>query len=103
MAEELYWDEVKSSNIAATTWVPEEDSEAAGGNMYIVFESGWMYVYFEVPPELYDSFIDAPSKGKFHHQHIKWKYSYTRLGEVDPMYYKRKARKITKQISNPFG
>lgn len=82
MAEKLYWDKVQSSNIARTTWVPEPNPEADGGNMYVVFQSGWMYVYFEVPPELYDDFMDAPSKGKFHHQHIKWKYDYTRLGQV---------------------
>jgi len=80
--EKLYWDKIKSSNIARATWVHEEDPEAAGGNMYVVFHSGWMYVYFEVPSEVYDAFMDAPSKGKFHHQHIKWKYDYTRLGKV---------------------
>ena len=80
--EKLYWDKVKSSNIARTTLVPEEDPDADGGNMYIVFQSGWMYVYFEVPPTVYDDFMDAPSKGKYHHQNIKWKYDYTRLGQV---------------------
>ena len=80
--ETLDWDNVNSSNIARTTWVPDEDPESGGGNMYVVFNSGWMYVYFEVPPQVYDAFFDAPSQGKFHHQHIKWKYSYSRIGQV---------------------
>ena len=84
MAEEkLYWDNVRgSSNVDRATWVPEENPEADGGNMYIVFNTGWMYVYYEVPPTLYDQFMDAPSKGKFFHQNIKGKYDYDRLGKV---------------------
>jgi len=85
MAEQdLDWDEVKSSNISKVTWVVDEDEESDIGDgwMYIVFNSGWMYVYFDVPAHVYDAFMDAPSKGKYHHQNIKWKYDYQRLAKV---------------------
>ena len=79
----LYWDKIKgSSNISKTTWVYEPDPQADGGHMYVVFNSGWMYVFYEIPSELYDNFIDSPSKGKFFHEHIRDKYDYDRLGEV---------------------
>jgi len=77
----LKWEKINSTNIKRTSWIPEEDPEADGGNMYVDFHSGWMYVYFEVPSEVYDAFKKAPSRGKFHAQHIKWKYDYSVLNK----------------------
>lgn len=81
--EKLYWDTIKgSSNIDRSTWVPEKNQTEDNGNMYIIFNSGWLYVFYSVPPQLYDNFIHSASKGGFFHQNIKGKYEYNRLGRI---------------------
>ena len=90
---EIPWEKVKSTNIARVYWTPDKRGiDSTIGRMYVVFHTGWLYLYFDVPGEVYDAFMDAPdgpnsnpnvlTKGKFHHQHIKWKFDYAKLKKV---------------------
>jgi len=59
---------VESSNIASIGW---ENME-----LYITFNFGATYVYYDVPEEVFEEMLDAPSKGKYFHANIKGKYDY---------------------------
>lgn len=62
---------VISSNVAEIGW--EEES------LYVRFKSGALYQYFDVPVEVYEAMVIAPSKGKFLHQEVKDTYEYERV------------------------
>lgn len=49
------------------------------GLLVIEFQSGAMYVYFDVPSELYDGLLSADSPGRYHARHIRNAYPYTRV------------------------
>lgn len=36
--------------------------------------SGRRYKFFEVPPELYHAFVEAPSRGRFFNDHIRGRF-----------------------------
>ena len=79
----LYWDKIQgSSNIDRTTWVPSKNEATQNGNMYIIFNNGWLYVFYDVPPFLYDNFKNSASKGQFFHANIRGKYDYNRLAKL---------------------
>lgn len=59
---------VESSNIQSIGW---EDME-----LYITFNSAITYVYYDVPEEVFEEMLDAPSQGKYFHANIKGKYDY---------------------------
>jgi hypothetical protein len=42
--------------------------------LYLRFHSGKVYRYFEFPPEQYDEFLLAESKGKYFGSHIRGKF-----------------------------
>lgn len=46
----------------------------------IIFNSGGKYIYHNVPLDVYNSLLSAPSHGKFFHAYIKGRYSYEKLG-----------------------
>lgn len=46
--------------------------------LYIKFSGNSVYRYFDVPQQVFDAFLDAPSHGKFGHQHIYPRYRYER-------------------------
>jgi hypothetical protein len=50
-------------------------------DLEVEFESGAVYRYLDVPPEVVEGFIDAPSKGAFLTEHIKPHYD---VEHVDP-------------------
>lgn len=54
--------------------------EAAKRELTVVFVSGRAYVYFGVPPEVYDQFMRAPSKGEFFNLMIRDRYAYAERG-----------------------
>lgn len=62
---------VASSNLAAVGY----DEQSA--TLYIQFHSG-RYMYFDVPVQVFQGLLSAPSKGKYHHQYIKNVYRYQR-------------------------
>lgn len=65
------WINVESSIISGVRWVD--------GNLYIRFNAGSMYVYYDVHEETYEQLVNAPSKGEFFVSNIKGKYEYSRL------------------------
>ena len=48
-------------------------------NLYIQFRQG-EYVYYNVPRNVFQELMAAPSKGKYHAAHIKYSYRYDRIG-----------------------
>lgn len=50
---------VASTDIAAAGYDPET------GELQVQFTTGTIYSYQSVPPEVYQGFLDAPSKGSY--------------------------------------
>ncbi len=65
---------VKSSNLKAVGY----ESEI----MEIEFLNGSVYEYSEVPQEMYDSLMSAPSQGKYYNQYIKGEFPSKKLESV---------------------
>lgn len=63
------WNSVGSSNIDAIAY--EEESST----LFIRFNDGSEYEYYDVPMSIYEDFLNADSKGKFGHAHIYKNYS----------------------------
>jgi len=55
---------LKSSHIVSTAY--SRTSQA----LYIKFSGNSVYRYFDVPEAVFEAFLNAPSHGKFAHQHI---------------------------------
>ena len=69
-----------------TDWVPVVSSNllrvryfASDGWLDIDFDSGGTYRYYDVPLEVYQALLAAPSKGRYHAAAIKWTYRFARL------------------------
>ena len=58
---------LKSSNLDLVVYSPDTKI------MQVVFKSGGIYHYYNVPNKTFDRLILAPSKGKFFHKEIKLK------------------------------
>ena len=65
---------VSSSNIASIGYDPTIQT------LEVEFLSGGTYQYFGVPDYIYESFLNAGSKGSFFHQQIRNVYPYSRIG-----------------------
>jgi hypothetical protein len=63
---------VQSSNIVSVGY--DEKSKV----LEIEFDNG-IYQYFDVPQDVYEDFMNAPSLGKFFHKEIKGKYRFTQV------------------------
>ncbi len=68
---------VSSSNIASVGYDAAYD--AATCTLQIKFHSGGLYEYYNVPYAVYQGLMNAPSHGKYFHQHIKDVYPYKKL------------------------
>ena len=55
----------------------EYDEET--GELDILFSSGKIYRYFEVPEDVYAKLLDAESKGQFFNEEIKEAYRYAEV------------------------
>lgn len=64
---------VESSSIDAIGY------DSATCRLYVRFVGSRTYVYEDVPESVYDEFMAADSKGRFHNFEIKNAYSYRRL------------------------
>lgn len=51
-----------------------------GSTMHIRFNSGGLYAYHNVPSSVYNELMEASSKGKYFHAHIKGRYGDNRIG-----------------------
>lgn len=49
------------------------------GTLYVRFLNGGLYAYDGVPEDVFEAFLNAPSKGKFVHQRLKGRYRYRKL------------------------
>lgn len=63
---------VSSSNIRSIGY--ENDT------LYIQFNNGSIYAYYNVPENVYTELMNAPSHGKYHAAYIKNSYKYQRIG-----------------------
>ncbi len=45
----------------------------------VIFRSGMVYDYMNVPPAIYDAMKNAGSKGKYLNRHIKGKYAFEKI------------------------
>jgi hypothetical protein len=63
---------VDSSNIEAIGY--DADSQ----ELHVQFLSGGYYVYHDVPPDVFDEFNCAPSKGSYLNREIKGVYQFTK-------------------------
>ncbi len=64
---------VVSSNVASIGYDEEE------AILEIAFNSGAIYEYYGVPPEVFDDFMMSSSKGKYMWDHIRDIYEYERI------------------------
>jgi KTSC domain len=74
---------------ARMTWLPVESkmftSVAYDGEkqiLYLRFQSGDVYRYFEFPAEEYLAFLDAESRGRFFLAHIRDRFRYERMAKL---------------------
>lgn len=65
MNENIQWQSVDSSNIEAVAYDAEEKQ------IFVRFKDGAEWVYDNCEQKLFDSFLNAPSIGKFFHANIK--------------------------------
>lgn len=66
---------VQSINLASVGYDP------ATCTLEIEFHSGGVYQYFGVPSQVYESLINAASKGSYFHHNIKMRgYPYSKIG-----------------------
>ena len=66
---------VQSSTIA------EIDREVVNEKLFlkVIFTNGREYLYEEVPADVYEKFLMADSKGKYFHENINYRYTYSRI------------------------
>lgn len=67
-----------------STAIRHVDYEAARRVLTVTFVTGRRYVYTEVPREVFESFVTAPSKGTFFNAEIRDAYAYEELERERP-------------------
>lgn len=69
------WITVTSSNIEKIRY------HSGNQTLEIMFKSGDVYQYFDVPQQIYEGFVNPPggSHGKYFHANIKGQYRYAKL------------------------
>ena len=63
---------VSSSNISSIGY--------EGTTLYVRFNSGGLYAYYNVPQSVYNGLMTASSHGKYLAAHIKGSYRYQQIG-----------------------
>ncbi|SHN73563.1 KTSC domain-containing protein [Bradyrhizobium erythrophlei] len=66
-------DPVTSTNIAEVGYDPNSRT------LEVLFNSGAVYQYFDVPQQIYNDLMQAPSKGGFVNANVKGHYRYARI------------------------
>jgi hypothetical protein len=67
-----------------STAIRHVDFEAARRVLTVTFVTGRRYVYAEVPREVFEAFVTAPSKGTFFNAEIRDAYAYEELERERP-------------------
>ena len=70
----MEWISVSSSNLNAVAY--DKDLRS----LFIRFNDGREYRYFEVPEQEFNNLLNAFSHGKYFHNYIKKNYRYSRIG-----------------------
>ena len=65
---------VQSTTIAVITY------ESAWRQLYVQFRDSSAYMYFDVPVQVYQALLEAPSKGEYFNARIRGKFTYQRSG-----------------------
>lgn len=65
---------VDSSNLV---WV---NYNKATKVLTVSFKNGSVYEYYNVPEDIYNNLLDAPSKGSYHAKNIKYSFEYKKIG-----------------------
>lgn len=65
---------VESSNLNSVGYDPDR------AVLVIEFHHGGVYEYYDVPESEYTGLLEAESKGKYFHAHIKDVYDYEKIG-----------------------
>jgi hypothetical protein len=50
-----------------------------GAELVVLFKSGRRYVYYGVPRDVYQDFLDAESQGRYFNTRVKDRYRYTEI------------------------
>lgn len=66
----MNWIILDSEALAATAFDPVKHQ------LYLRFRTGKMYRYFDFPPNLFEEFLAAESKGKYFSEHIREHFPY---------------------------
>ena len=53
--------------------------DAASRTLFVIFESGERYAYFDAPPELFAAFLGAESKGRFFQDQVRDRFDFHRI------------------------
>lgn len=56
------------------------DAQWEDGVLTIIFNTGAIYAYYDVPKEVYDELLAAPSAGRYLNENVKGVYEYERVG-----------------------
>ena len=69
----MSWTPVESSAFWAAGYAKEKSC------LYLLFRSGEVYCYFDVPCWQYQEFLAADSKGRYFGRHIRGRFRYERV------------------------
>ncbi len=58
--------------------------DQAKRQLWVTFVTGRRYVYDEVPPEIFEAFRTAPSRGAFFNHEIRDRYTFHEVTRGDP-------------------
>ena len=67
------WVPVRSSNLKQVAYVP------SSGTMYVEFNSGARYCFYDVPEPVYSGLLHSPSKGTYFNDVMRSGYHYERI------------------------
>jgi hypothetical protein len=59
------------------------DYDTAARRLEILFVTGRLYAYADVPPHIYADMLASPSKGEYFNAHIRDRYAFARVGGRD--------------------
>jgi hypothetical protein len=74
-AETIHRHPVSSSAISSVGYDP------GSATLEVEFKSGAVYDYHGVPPKVYKSLLEAPSKGRFVSRRIRDRFEFSRRGD----------------------
>ena len=69
----MKWTDVESSAFQAAAYAERQ------ALLYLLFRSGELYRYFDVPRWQYQEFLEADSKGRYFGRNIRGRFRYERM------------------------